>query len=405
MQILSKLTQTLKQKEAIKLIADNKITLLEGGSRSGKTLIFCYALIVRALNIPSRHLITRFRFAHAKQSICYETMSDLLKLLHMKDRVMLNKSDWFYEFSNGSTIWISGLDDKERTEKMLGNEFSTIFFNEASQISYDSYETAITRLNPTKNMRGKIFIDYNPPSISHWGYKMFHKREFPDGRKVPENDYAYLKINPIDNEFASKEYLDTLNNLSAAKRKRFLEGEYSSDMGSLWKRAWFKYQEIPEDTQRVVIGVDPSGSKDGDEIGIVACAIRNQEYFVLDDFSIHGTPKEWAEEVNAGYQKWHADIVVAEKNYGGDMVESTLKNVNSMMNVKLVTASRGKVVRAEPISALYEQGKVFHRTLFNDMEDECCNYTPDVDKSPNRMDALVWALTELSGEGLSIWDV
>jgi hypothetical protein len=402
---LSKLNETPKQKEAIRLISKNKITLLEGGSRSGKTLLFCYALIVRAFHVPSKHLITRFRFAHAKQSICYETMPDLLRMLHLKDKIILNKSDWFYEFPNGSTIWISGLDDKERTEKMLGNEFSTIFFNEASQISYDSYEIAITRLNPAQGLRGKIFIDYNPPSIAHWGYKIFHDRKFPDGRKVPENDYVYLKINPGDNEFTSKEYLETLQSLSAAKRKRFLEGEYSSDMGSLWKRNWMKYKEPPIDLQRIVIGVDPSGSVDGDEVGIIITGIRDHDYYVLDDFSLHGTPNEWASMVNSAYEKWHADIVVAEKNFGGDMVESTLKNVNPGMNVKLVTASRGKIVRAEPVSALYEQGKVYHRTMFNELEDECCNYTPETDKSPNRMDGLVWAISELSGEGLSIWDV
>jgi PBSX family phage terminase large subunit len=332
-------------------------------------------------------------------------MPKLLDLLCIKNRVHLNKSEWFYEFPNGSRIWIGGLDDKERTEKILGNEYATIFFNEASQISYESFEILLTRLNPPEGLRGKILLDYNPPSKKHWGYKIFHERKYPDGRPVPENDYAVLKMNPVDNRFVSKEYMDTLETLSARKKKRFRDGEYSDDLGTLWQRTWFKYDNKIESFSRIVIGVDPTGTKTGDEVGIIISGIKDEKFYILDDYSLHGTPKEWADEVNAAYQKWKADIVVAEKNYGGDMVESTLKNSNSTMNVKLITSSRGKILRAEPISALYEQGKVIHRTLFNDLEDEMCMYEESSDFSPNRLDAAVFALAELSGDsGGSVWD-
>lgn len=400
-----KIEKNPKQQEALNLISKNKITLLEGGGRSSKTFTHLYAIIVRALLVKSDHLVCRFRFAHAKQSICYQTMPKLLRLLCIDNRVHLNKSEWFYEFPNGSRIWIGGLDDKERTEKILGNEYATIFFNEASQISYESFEILLTRLNPPEGLKGKILLDYNPPSKKHWGYKIFHERKYPDGRAVPENDYAWLKMNPVDNKFVNKEYLETLETLSARKKKRFKDGEYSDDEGSLWKRIWFKYQSAIESLSRIVIGVDPTGTKTGDEVGIIVAAQKGELFFILDDYSLHGTPKEWADEVNAAYLKWGADLVVAEKNFGGDMVESTLKNSNSMMNIKLVTSSRGKILRAEPISALYEQGKVIHRTLFNDLEDEMCMYDENSDFSPNRLDAAVFALTELSGcNAPSIWD-
>jgi PBSX family phage terminase large subunit len=400
-----KIDKNPKQLEALRLISKNKITLLEGGGRSSKTFTHLYVIIVRALLIKSDHLVCRFRFAHAKQSICHQTMPKLLDLLCIKNRVHLNKSEWFYEFPNGSRIWIGGLDDKERTEKILGNEYATIFFNEASQISYESFEILLTRLNPPEGLKGKILLDYNPPSKKHWGYKIFHERKYPDGRPVPDNDYAYLKMNPIDNKFVSKEYMETLETLSVRKRKRFRDGEYSDDLGTLWHRTWFKYDNKIESFSRIAIGVDPTGTKTGDEVGIVVAGIKNDIFYILDDYSLHGTPKEWADEVNASYEKWKADIVVAEKNYGGDMVESTLKNSNSMMNVKLVVSSRGKILRAEPISALYEQGKVVHRTLFNDLEDEMCMYEETSDFSPNRLDAAVFALTELSGiGGASMWD-
>lgn len=387
------------------LISTNSTVLAEGGGRSGKTFAFLRAICIRASKQKSDHLAARYRFSHAKQALCYQTMPDVLQSLGLQKHVTLNKTDWFYEFPNGSTIWIGGLDEKTRTDKILGNEYATVFLNEASQISFESRETLVTRINPPDGMRGIELVDYNPPSIQHWGYQVFHKREFPDGRPVPEDDFALIKINPIDNPHLSPEYVERLKHLSPAKRKRFLEGEYALDAGSLWRRAWFRYGAPPPGLHRVVIGVDPAGSAHGDEIGIVAVGMKDDEYYVLDDVSCHGTPNEWAAVVASIYNKWEADAVIAEKNYGGDMVEHTIKSAQKSLNVRLVNASRGKVVRAEPISALYEQGKVTHRTAFADMEDEMCIYEPGGDFSPNRLDAAVWALSELSDGGASMLDV
>jgi len=405
-----RIKKTDKQREAVKLIGENETTLLEGGSRSGKTFIAIFIIIVRCLLMPgSRHLVARFRFAHIKQAICYDTMPKVLEACGQTASCKLNKTDWFYEFDNGSTIWVGGMDDKERTEKILGNEYSTIFLNEASQLSFDAYEMIVTRLNPSKGMSGKMIIDYNPPSIQHWGYKMFHKGKFPDGRPIPEEGYAKLLMNPKDNPHLDPAYIKRISLLSEAKRRRFLDGGYSLDSGSLWKRSWIKFNEDMPDFFRIVIGVDPSGTVAGDEVGIIVCGSTvlgtKEMYWVLDDFSLHGTPNEWAEAVAAAYNKWQADIVVAEKNYGGLMVESTIKNAQPTVNVKLINSSRGKIVRAEPISALYEQDKIRHRTMFNDLEDEMCIYEPGSDQSPNRMDAMVFAMTELTGEGISMMDV
>lgn len=397
--------KTDKQKELVSVVSKNKITLAEGGGRSGKTFGFLYIILVRALAVRSDHLVTRFRFSHAKQAICYQTMPKLLSLLGLSGFVTLNKTDWFYELPNKSTIWIGGLDDKERSEKILGNEYATIFYNEASQISYDSFEMTMTRLNPPRGLRGKLLIDYNPPSIQHWGYKIFHQRKYPDGRDVPSDDFAWIQMNPKDNPNVSEEYLKTLSLMSEAKRKRFELGEYSLDSGSLWRRAWITYDSNIPDLERVVVGVDPAGTVNGDEVGIIVAGKVGQKYWILDDYSCHGTPSEWAAEVAAAYEKWKADLVVAEKNYGGDMVEHTIKTARPGINVDLVNSSRGKIVRAEPISAMYEQGMVSHRVPFLALEDEYCIYEPGASLSPGRLDAAVFCLTELSGEGMSMLDV
>lgn len=409
------ITKNEKQKEAVRLIADNTTTLLEGGGRSGKTVIALYVEVIRAIKYPgSHHLVTRFRFSHAKMAICHQSMPWLIKKLGLTGRVSLNKSEWFYEFPNESRIWIGGLDDKDRLEKILGNEYATIFLNESSQISYEGYEFIMTRLNPPKGIKGKIIIDYNPPSIAHWGYLMFHKREFPDGRPVPDGDYAKILMNPKDNlQNISEEYLKFLSMLSEAKRRRFEDGQYSLESGKLWKRAHIRYYPHPEelpDFIRVVVGVDPSGSVGGDEIGIVVAGKYfdhdgNIKQMTIDDYSLHGTPAEWADEVKSAYHRWMADCVVAEKNFGGDMVESTIKNADKTINVKLIHSSRGKVIRAEPISSMYERGEICHRIPFTALEDEMCTYDPETSQSPNRLDSNVFAHAELSEGDISILDV
>lgn len=399
--------KTEKQKEATRLMSKQTTTLLEGGGRSGKTFITLRNIMVRALRYPkSDHLVCRFRFNHAKQSICFQTMPKVIESLGLSGYVGLNRTDWIYSLPNKATIWIGGLDDKERTEKILGLEYATIYLNEASQISYDSYEIIRTRLNPPKGVPARMWLDYNPPSIQHWGFKIFHNRRFPSGIEVPEDDFKWIKMNPADNlDNISPEYLNTLATLSEAKRRRFRDGDYSLDSGSLWRRGWIKYGDVPTNLLRVVVGVDPAGTVDGDEIGIIVAGKTDDGYIILDDYSCHGTPSEWAGEVANAYRKWSADVVVAEKNYGGDMVDHTIRTACPEINVKLVNSSRGKIVRAEPISALYERGMVTHRIPFLDLEDEYCIYEPGSDFSPGHLDAAVFALTELSGEGFSILDV
>lgn len=394
--------KTAKQCEAVKLVGEHTYTLFEGGARSGKTLIIMWIMVIRALKYPGTwHLAARLRFNHAKTSLWQKTLPDVLKMAGIYDPTRFNNTDFFYEFANGSRIIISGFDDKERVDKILGNEYATIFFNEASAITYDSYETIVTRLNPPRGVPPRCLIDYNPPSKTHWGYKIFHKHVFPDGREVPETDYTYIKMNPEDNaENNSENYMLILNNLSGRKRRRFLHGEYGDEEGALWKRGWFKYAPAPEGMTRVAIGVDPSGSKRGDEIGIISAGEKDGKYYVTEDYSLHGTPKEWRDEVVAAYDNQKADVVAAEKNYGGDMVESTITDFGrNSVNVKLVNATRGKVVRAEPISAMYEKGLVYHVKPFPELEDELCTTNfEDLKDSPNRLDGLVWVLTELASE-------
>lgn len=150
---------------------------------------------------------------------------------------------------------------------------------------------------------------------------------------------------------------------------------------------------------RVAVGVDPSGSSTGDACGIIGAGIdRQKHHYTLEDNSIQGSPDTWAKEACKTYHKLKADVLVAEKNYGGEMVEKVIRDTDPSVNVKLVNASRGKAVRAEPVSALTERGQDHMVGEFPALEDELCLWTQG-DKSPNRLDAKVWADTELSEGG------
>ena len=173
---------------------------------------------------------------------------------------------------------------------------------------------------------------------------------------------------------------------------------------ALWHRHWIEDSRVAvvPDLERVIVAVDPAVSHDSEtsnETGIIVAgkAKKNNidHYYVIDDLTIIGTPEQWAKRAIYGYRRNQADKIIAEKNNGGDMVLSTLQNADRTVPVKLVWASRGKRTRAEPISLLYEQGRVHHVGTYDELEDQCCEYVPG-DDSPDRMDALVWALTELS---------
>jgi len=190
-----------------------------------------------------------------------------------------------------------------------------------------------------------------------------------------------------------------------------LEGKILGDVpGALFKQSDIddnRVKEVPEDLERIVVAVDPAASSNegSDENGIVVVGLVRDgdgyaHGYVLEDASLRGTPEEWARQAVRMYRKWHADKIIAEKNNGGEMVETVLKGADRSVPVKLVHASRGKIVRAEPISLLYEQGRIHHVGRFDLLEDQMCLFSVDNVRnsstgSPDRVDALVWGLTEL----------
>jgi predicted phage terminase large subunit-like protein len=207
-----------------------------------------------------------------------------------------------------------------------------------------------------------------------------------------------------DNPYLSELVRTRLYDRYAGTRlgRQELEAEWLDDVpGALWQRAQLdrlRIKDTPE-LQRVVVAIDPAvtSGEDSDETGIVVCGrgVDGRGY-VLADRTCRLSPDGWVRRAVNAYEQFSADRIIAEVNNGGDLVERVLRTVGTRQPYKAVRASRGKVTRAEPVAALYEQGKVSHVGSFPELEDQMCQYTPDgYDGSPDRVDALVWGFTEL----------
>lgn len=193
--------------------------------------------------------------------------------------------------------------------------------------------------------------------------------------------------------------------------KQELEAKLLDDNpNALWSRVWldeYRIKNAPE-MYKVIVAIDPSVSdpketaENNAECGIVVVGeakVKGEDephYFVIEDLSIMARPLGWARKAVSGYKVHMADRIIAEKNNGGEMVKDNLHNVDSKVPVSLVWASRGKHTRAEPVSSLYEQGRVHHVGTFDELEDQLCEWEPGM-KSPDRLDAVVWGISWLAG--------
>jgi predicted phage terminase large subunit-like protein len=226
-------------------------------------------------------------------------------------------------------------------------------------------------------------------------------------RRDRKGDTLVIHGSTFDNPFLSDQYkADLVDAVGGTTRgQQELYGNETWEVpGALWKNDMFKYiKEAPNDTVRTIIAIDPAASnnKDSDETGIVVVSkTKDREYYVLEDASFKGSPREWAQKAVALYDRHNADRIVYESNQGGDMVAETLRHIRRNVPLKAVRASKGKYARAEPIAALYEQGKVYHMEGMGELEQQLCQYNPEFYKgSPDRLDALVWGLHELSTVG------
>jgi len=395
------------------LTAGKRFCLVYGGSRSGKTFDITGTVIERALIAPkSRHLIVRQEATAAKRAIVKGTWPEVCQVRWPGMPYKWNGEYSYFQLPNGSEVWIGGLNDEAAMERILGNEYSTIYPNEASQMTYSAYNLLRTRLAATamtiegQPLSQRMYVDLNPTVDQHWTYQLWYDGIDPiEKTPIDTEQYGAVVVNPEDNAAnLSAEYLADLRSLPPAQRKRFYEGKYGSDdVDALWRRAVILRSNETPDMARIVVAIDPAVTTEpgSDETGIVVVGIDGAgNGYVLDDVSGRMKPDEWARAAVAAYDIWEADMIIAETNQGGDMVGNTIKAVRPGLPFRDVRATRGKYTRAEPLAALYERRKVFHVGEFAALENQMCSFKPDLDRkkagySPDRVDALVWGFTEL----------
>jgi phage terminase large subunit-like protein len=408
---------TPKQEEATRLAAGpQRHTMLEGGARSAKTFTHMRNIILRALRAKeSRHCVLRLNSNACTQSVRLDTFAKCMRLCFPDVRFKEHMQDGYNVFPNGSEIWFAGLDDKERVDKILGKEFATMFFNECSQIPYASVLVARTRLaQKIKGLVNRAYYDQNPTSTKHWTNREFKEGLNPISRapmtEEEKAQFRWMQMNPVDNiDNIDPLFVQSLQSMPERYKMRFLKGLPITDLdGALWTAEILELCRLPEasrqlDYDRIVVAVDPSGASGeedvrSDEIGISIVGRRKDYAHVLGDATLKGSPEQWGREVVNQFRRWQADCVVGEGNFGGDMVRATIHAVDPNIPYRKVTATRGKVVRAEPVSALFETGKAFLVGSFPKLEDELLNFTSNGykgDRSPNRADAMIWAAHDL----------
>ena len=300
-------------------------------------------------------------------------------------------------------------------DSLRGDYADLLILDEFQLMNEDTW--GIVGLPMLMDNNGDAVLIYTPPSVHTRSVsKATDKRHAAKMFKQCQSDPRWLCAHwtSHDNPYISQAGIAEVSGdmTALAVRQEIMAEDIDEVPGALWKMTDIernRVKEIPPEALplvRVVVGLDPTGSSTN-EAGIVAAGMgRNGHGYVLEDASLLApTSLTWAREAARVYHDRKADRILGETNYGGDMVEQTIRTADETVSYKNVNATRGKQVRAEPIAALYEEKKdlIHHVGTFEKLEEEMCSYVPLFSKvSPNRMDALVWALTELFPERLRL---
>jgi len=367
------------------------VWMLRGGRGSGKT------------RTGAEFVIDRARSGARRIALVGQAKGDVRDtMIELGDSSILRCSPpWFrpqYEPSKRRLTWPNGCVavaySGDEPDQLRGPQHDTAWVDELAKFKYpqqtwDNLEMGMRLGDP------RVVITTTPRPIP------LIKKLLTDPRVVD------VRCSTYDNIYLAEQFLTRVKSMYEGTRlgRQEIYGEVLDDNPrALWKRNDIESSRVVKqpDLQRIVVGVDPEAESGAEsaETGIVVVGIATVNGlvhgYVLDDVSLRATPDVWARAVISAYNRHKADAIVVEVNNGGEMVTHTIRTVSSV-NCKSVRATRGKYTRAEPVAALYEQGRIHHVGFFPELEDQMCEWSPE-QKSPDRMDALVWAVTELMGE-------
>jgi phage terminase large subunit-like protein len=373
------------------------------GRGGGKTRLGAEFVREEVMAGRARHIAIVTETAGDGRDVVVEGPAGILKCHPRKDRPLYEPSKRRVTWPNGA---VATLFNATEPDQLRGLNCDLAWSDELAKWQYakETWDQLQFTLRAGKHPRQLVTTTPRPIQVLR------------DILKDPTT--VAVRWSTLDNSSnLAPNFLKTIMDRYSGTRlgRQELYAEILEDMpGALWARDRIdalrvKPGQVPE-FKRIVVGVDPSVSntEKSDETGIICAALGVDGHgYVLDDKSGKFAPDDWIKRVAGLYHSRFADRVVAEVNNGGDLVESMIRTVDKNISYRKVHATRGKAVRAEPVSALYEQGKVHHVGSFSALEDQMCLFTTDLDRkangSPDRVDALVWALTDLMvGKGRSI---
>ena len=377
------------------LLEPNRYRCAHGGRGSGKSHFFAGLMVEELLRNPKKRFVCVREIQKSLKESAYRLIADKIIAYDLAKyfRILNDR----IETSNGGLISFIGMQD-HTSESIKSLEGYSAWVEEAQTMTSKSLEM----LRPTIRADGsEIWFSWNPRLASDPVDKFLRSANVPPNTAIVEANYC-------DNPWFPKE-LEAERKFDKQHRPdrygHVWNGEYEPQaVGAIWTMRDInegRVQERPNDLKRIVIGVDPaiSSKEDADEHGIIACGVSEAGHgYVLEDASTRGTPEKWGRRAIALYDYYSANCIVIEKNQGGEMCKHVIDSIRPGIPVVLVHASRGKHVRAEPVSALYALGRIHHVKDSPQLEAQMCQVTAqgyEGSGSPDRVDALVWAMTEL----------
>lgn len=395
-----------RQREFIASRAKRKV--IRAGRRGGKT-VGVAQLAIRAFlegkrvlyAVPTQEQVDRFWF-EVKRALSEPLDA---KVLYKNETEHVIEVPDTLQRIRAKTAW--------NADTLRGDYADLLILDEYQLMSEDAWE--IVGAPMMLDHDGDAVFVYTPPSARSRGAvkardKLHAAKLFKRARADTTGRWATFHFTSHDNPHLSKAALaEITQDMTALAIAQEIMAEDRDDApGALWQREMLdkcRVTRVPN-LARIVVAIDPAvtSTAASDETGIVVAGVgpcnckgvTETHGFVLDDKSLTASPSGWATQAVAALRARNGDRIIGETNNGGEMIESTLRVVDAQVPYKAVHASRGKYARAEPIAAQYEQGRVHHVGVFGELEDQLCNWVPaSGTESPDRLDALVWALTEL----------
>jgi PBSX family phage terminase large subunit len=373
--------------------------LITGGRGSAKSWHITYFLLRLTYQPGHVILFTRWTLTSAHISIIPEFI-EKIEILGKEHEFEISKTEITNKLS-GSKILFRGIKTSQGTATANLKSISgvtTWVLDEAEELVDDDVFDKIDLSIRSKLHPNRVMLVMNPSYKSHWIYQRFIENDIHPNCTYIHTSYIDNKKNLSDSFIEAAESTKEINEF---RYRHLFLGDWIEDKeGLLWNMNLIERLRIPvkPNLKRLIIAIDPAATAnmESDETGITVQGIDyNGNGYLLDDLSGKYSPNEWAKVAAQAAANYNADCIVAEKNQGGDMVESVIRQQDKRIRVKLVNATKGKYVRAEPVYSLYEQGKIYHVGNFPILERQMITFDPEKGKSPDRVDALVWGFTEL----------